>query len=271
MGGSSYTPPLDAINSKVWMSWGLSRHYLGVADSLRVRESGGSTEADIGTLATGLLDTAALATHIGAGSGFATKAYDEKTANTNSDMVQATAGSQPQVIASGINSLPSLRFDGGDTLVASTSSTNATAIGTGDFEVWFVAYPTSSASTKGLGGLCGQIFFYSARGGTANAHSFVGGAYRSFGLAVSINNNHVIRFYRVSGTLYCDVDGTTAGSSFASTENLTNSTTTTWGVSGEHFVGDMAEFIVIRGALSAGEKAALQSHLITRYGVSAGP
>jgi len=253
------------------MAWGLSRLYLGVADSLRVRESGGSTEADVGTLSTGLLDTAALATHIGVNDGFAAKAYDQKAANTNSDMVQATAGSQPQVIASGINSLPSLRFDGGDVLNAATSSTNASTIGTGDFEVWFVCNPSSSASTKGLGVLCGQIYFYTARSSTANAHAFIGGGYRNFGAAVSINTNHVIRFYRVSGTMYCDVDGTTAGSSFASTENLSNFSTSTWGVSGEYFVGDQAEFIVINGALSAGEKAALQSHLITRYGVAAGP
>ena len=77
-GGGSYTPPGDAITSKVLLAFSLRRLFTGNAESLQVRESVGSTNADVGTLVTGDFDAASFTTHIGAGSGFARTAYDQK-------------------------------------------------------------------------------------------------------------------------------------------------------------------------------------------------
>ena len=53
----------------------LSSTYTG--DCIRVRESDGDTEADIGFDESGVLDTAALASHCGVDSGYVTKFYDQ--------------------------------------------------------------------------------------------------------------------------------------------------------------------------------------------------
>ena len=87
----------------------LSSSYTGSA--LRVRRSSDNTEQDIGF--NGLdLDTTALSSFVGAGSGFITKWYDQ-SGNAN-DSYNTVAGTQPRIVNSGTvevqNSKPSVRF-----------------------------------------------------------------------------------------------------------------------------------------------------------------
>lgn len=77
---------------------------------LRIRESGGNTELDIGALANGDLDTAAAMAHIGGGSGYIVKWYDQS--DNAYDASQTTAASQPLYVASGQNGRPVGRWDG---------------------------------------------------------------------------------------------------------------------------------------------------------------
>jgi hypothetical protein len=98
-GGPSLT--LDNITSAV-LAWSIARK-LRTAHSgslIRVRESAGSTEADIGA-SDNVLDESALTTHTGANSGYVTKYYDQTGDSNAVDFVQATANLQPRIVASG--------------------------------------------------------------------------------------------------------------------------------------------------------------------------
>jgi hypothetical protein len=90
--------------------------YAGSA--IRVRRSSDNAELEIGFTASGDLDTAALLAFVGGGNGFVTTWYDQSGNGRNA--TQATAGSQPQIVASGavitMNGRPTLRFDGNDIL-----------------------------------------------------------------------------------------------------------------------------------------------------------
>jgi hypothetical protein len=91
--------------------------YAGSA--VRIRESGGNTEADIGFDGSGDFDTAAAAAHIGANSGFIVTWYDQS--GNGFDVTQATAANQPAYDATGISSLPMASYDGANYFLADTS------------------------------------------------------------------------------------------------------------------------------------------------------
>jgi hypothetical protein len=267
-----YVSPLDAIMSKVWTSYGLTRHFEAVSESLRVRESAGSVETNIGTLSNGYFDSVSFSSFVGSNSGFCSRVYDQKASNVNSDLPQSTTTSQPQVIlTSNIDSKPALRFSN-TRFATSLVTATPTAIGTGDFELWVVCYPTSSTGTRCVGFLAGAIYFYSstgvASGGAGKPGFYNVSGYNHFGGNVSANAKHILRFYRVSGRLYCDVDGATMPSNFASTDNLVKAANYSWGeTGGEQFAGDMSDFIIIRGSLTSSERDALKTHFSTIYNI----
>jgi hypothetical protein len=96
--------------------------YSGAA--IRVRESGGNTEADIGFSANGELDTARLLAHCGANNGFVVTWYDQGGASRN--LTQATTGNQPQIVSSGavllLNGKPTVSFTAGKQLIQSANA-----------------------------------------------------------------------------------------------------------------------------------------------------
>ena len=69
-------------------------------DAIRVRESGGDTEADIGFNSNGDLDTVALLAHCGANDGFVVTWYDQS--GNRYDVTQPTVDRQPRIVAAGI-------------------------------------------------------------------------------------------------------------------------------------------------------------------------
>lgn len=97
-------------------------------DAVRIRESGGDTEADIGFDGNGDFDTATAASHIGANTGYIVTWYDQS--GNGNDVTQGTDAQQPLYEASGLNSLPNVMFDASaDTylLNSTLSLTGATA------------------------------------------------------------------------------------------------------------------------------------------------
>lgn len=106
-------------------AWSVTRKLRAAyaASAIRVRESAGSTELDIGFTGN-QLNTAALLAHVGANNGFITTIYDQ-SGNTR-HLTQATASLQPQIVSSGslltgANGKACARFDGSnDRMVAST-------------------------------------------------------------------------------------------------------------------------------------------------------
>jgi len=108
----------DAIPSIV-AAYGMRRlrsAYSGAI--LRLRRSSDSAEQDIGYTGSGDLDTAAVATFIGAGSGFVRTWYDQS--GNAYDAAQATTTNQPLYVASGQNGMPVGRWDGVTDLLDTT-------------------------------------------------------------------------------------------------------------------------------------------------------
>ena len=81
--------------------------------AIRVRRSSDNTEQNIGFDASGNLDTTALLSFVGAGSGMVTLWYDQSL--NVKDAVQTTASNQPQVVINGVlvtqNGMPSVYFN----------------------------------------------------------------------------------------------------------------------------------------------------------------
>lgn len=99
-GGRGFTGPLDGFPQPAFAVSlrRLLRAWKGAA--IRVRESGGDTEADIGFAADGSLDEAALVAHCGANSGYVKTWYDQS--GHGRDATQATSAQQMRVVASGV-------------------------------------------------------------------------------------------------------------------------------------------------------------------------
>jgi hypothetical protein len=127
IGSEDYSPLLlDAYPnaSAAYSVRKLRTAYIGSA--IRVRRSSDNAESDIGF--TGLnLDTTTLTSFCGSGNGFVTTWYDQSGNARNA--INSTAANQPQIVSSGsvfnnINGLPSIRFDGSnDSLQSSTYTT----------------------------------------------------------------------------------------------------------------------------------------------------
>ena len=82
----------------------LSVNYTG--SLIKVRESMGGSELDIGYDASNVLDQGALLAHVGSGDGFVTTWYDQ-SGNVNQDAVQPTASSQFKIVNAGVVNLSS--------------------------------------------------------------------------------------------------------------------------------------------------------------------
>jgi lysophospholipase L1-like esterase len=108
-GGAAFVGALDAIPN-ITAAYGMRRllsTYTG--NLLKIRRSSDDTEQDIGYTSTGALDTAAIASFIGGGNGFVKTWYDQKG---SANATQATTASQPQYVASAVNSKPGISWSG---------------------------------------------------------------------------------------------------------------------------------------------------------------
>lgn len=106
--------------------------------AIRVRRSSDNTEQDIGFTANSL-DTASLATFVGANSAYVTKFYDQ-TGN-GFDMVQATSTKQPRIVNAGAYDAKAI-FDATDDFMKVTSLT----LGTPYFGIYMKLNSTSVTS-----------------------------------------------------------------------------------------------------------------------------
>jgi len=116
---AAFVGAIDAIPSiaAAYSSRRLRSAYTG--SLLRIRRSSDNTESDFGYTADGHLDTAAVASFIGGGSGYIVTWYDQS--GNGYDATQTTAASQPLYVSSGQNGRPVLRFDGTDDYLVTSS------------------------------------------------------------------------------------------------------------------------------------------------------
>lgn len=118
------TTPMDTYLSGMHCAYGLKKVLGGYSGPLlRVRRDSDNAEQDIGFVSgTGLIDTTALISFVGSGSGYVTKWYDQLLAV---DAAQATTTKQPLLVSAG-SYLGHLQFDGiDDYLVTHTPSVQA--------------------------------------------------------------------------------------------------------------------------------------------------
>lgn len=268
-GGLGYTPPLDGLASKVLTAWATFRLFTGNSESLRVRESGGSTEADIGTLASGGFDTTAFAAHVGAGSGYAAKSYDQ---NSTNDFVQATAGSQPQVITTGLNAKTALLFSGAQKIT--TGSLDWTTTWTDGFEFWSLVKPSAASLTGGDKGIAARSSYapeFYVRSAAANKPGLYSGGNRAFNTTLVADTVYLLRFYYHGGTWRCDVNGVTEANTYTIAAPPTTAAAFTMGndgAVGDYFTGHMACALLFKQALTSGESGALTTSLKTIGGIA---
>lgn len=100
-GGAAYVGPLDSLTTDLWAAYSAQRalvsSYTGAL--IRVRRSSDNAEQDIAQTG-GALDSAALLTFCGAGSGFIAKLYDQ--AGSARDITISTTTKQPRIVSSGV-------------------------------------------------------------------------------------------------------------------------------------------------------------------------
>lgn len=165
--------------------------YTGAA--IRVRRSSDNTETDIGFDVLGGLDTTALTTFVGAGSGYIRIWYDQ-SGNTR-DAVQSTSASQPKIVNLGVINLqgtkPAILFDGStNSLFFNPSLTVSTF---SNFSVF--------RNTKG--GPVGRVWSLAASSGndygnTSSATLYIGSTYLE-----CIRNNNVVQSTITISTYTC--------------------------------------------------------------------
>jgi len=112
--GPSFVGPLDGYTANMAGAWSVGRRLLTSYEGslIRIRRSSDDAEQDIGFDANGDLDTAAIASFVGANSAYVTKVYAQ---SGSTHWENATASTQPLIVNAGTlntnESKPALLFD----------------------------------------------------------------------------------------------------------------------------------------------------------------
>lgn len=230
-GGSPPSLVLDSLTAGAAYSVRkLRTAYTGPA--LRVRESGGNTEADIGFDSNGDLDTAALLSHCGANSGFVVTWYDQS--GNDRHVTQATTANQPRIVNAGVietqNFLPSVRWTATSQWLSTTS---AFLYASGAMTALFVASKSTASGSlasenrpgftnpiyrlaKGATGDHAAVFFRSDTGATIIGNSTL--------LAGAIDADLQQVTYKDTGSEITAYQGLTAGTPVSYTRSALTTT-----------------------------------------------
>lgn len=159
------TAIVDVIGVTVNNAYSLRKVRAAYAGSaIRVRRSSDNTEQDIGFDGTGYLDTAALATFVGANDGFVKIFYDQS--GNSYDLSQSTTANQPQIVSSGTlitisAGRASMQFDGSnDILIPATSTTISQSFN----RAWVLKFLSISSGQNICSDNVGNSIYFSASG-----------------------------------------------------------------------------------------------------------
>jgi hypothetical protein len=178
----------SAFDTSFYSGWSLRKlrsSYSGFC--LEVRRSSDNTLQDIGFDGSGNLDTTALLSFVGAGSGFVRTFYNQST-TASLDFVQTTNANQPRIVNSGtlqtLNGKPSLFFDGTDRMQVPTSTALFNFLHNGSLGCASIVFNKNNVALRRL--------FGNAAGNTARVGVLVSGE------TLGRLNNAIVR--GVSGT-----------------------------------------------------------------------
>ena len=241
VGGSR---PLDGV-ANVFAAWSLRRLLSSYTGPLiRVRRSSDNAEADIGYGADGYLDVAAFSAHIGVGSGFLTKRYDQS--GNHRDQVQATTARQPELRLS-VTATGRPAIVGGSTKNLDTGTLGASLAQ--PYSMYVVAQRTSRRTNFNRAlwrSSVGEVGFNNA----VNQAYIYGGS--TLSAAASDAAFHIIAgtLSGVASKLRVDGIETTgdAGTGVATTQAL-SSLAGTGGDTAAYLAGNETEAVVFNGAL----------------------
>ncbi len=265
---------LDGMSATVAGAYSLRKlrsAYTGPA--VRVRRSSDNAEQDIG-FASGALNTVALLTFCGAGNGFVSRWYDQGGAGQ--DVAQVSAGEQPQVVSAGsvialnnATARPALRWSNG---AGTDLYNNAFALPGTTYAAASVASRTNSQgsyprligfNTPGAGDYAagGAIFGYLSDATTLSG-------YQVNNLASGTTGTAPFQAASVfSGTGHTmTLDGSASGPVAASGSLPATGVLSIGQGSGAAWDGLHAEHIVVQGALSGADQAAIRASQRAYYG-----
>jgi len=107
-----FTPVLDEMTATAQFAWGVYQMSSSVTNCFECRRSSDNAETTIGFDSDGLLDTAAISSHIGGGNGFSATFYGAESSRNG---VETTASEQVQYRASGVLDKPCFVLASGTT------------------------------------------------------------------------------------------------------------------------------------------------------------
>lgn len=194
---------LDAYTTNLWACGGMKRMLSSYSGPLlRERRSSDSTEQDIGFVAaTGLFDTAAEATFVGANSAFVPKYYDQSGGGNY--LQQTTTTKQPRIVNAGTRDTQP-RFDGSDDCMtcvnASGMPTAITVFMSGGLRVYSGVQVIAELGIDGTSN--GMVYYddatgahthvaYSWNGASAGAGNYTAGFFAGTAIAVRIDRTQV--------------------------------------------------------------------------------
>ena len=237
----------------------LSSAYAGSA--IRVRRSSDNTEQNIGFV-NGVLDTAALLSFCGAGSGFVTTFYDQSGNAKNS--VQPSAGSQPRIVLSGVletlNSKPTINYLSNTFTGTSLENVTAQSIFTVAQVVTYNQLQSLISfdhSSQGFGPWIRSIspnYWRTPSTSTTDSYDFTNGSNMYFNsnlhtVANNFLNPHILSSFSASAlTKKFGISDVTF--------------VTRW------FLGKMSECIVYPTSQESGFKSGIESNMSTHYSIT---
>ena len=250
---------------------------------LRVRRSSDSAEQDIGF--SGLwLDTTALTSFVGSGSGYVSKWYDQS--GNGNDLAMATTANQPRIVNAGTvdnfgdtNSRPCLYFGGGNVALACTLTTGRTDTKHGIFGVASGGGAAGAARLLGTMGN-GATADY-ASNGFINAILDTGSNLNGYWNNVFLNGSawstgtarHQFSAYEDAGGFYnVSVDGAAAGT-HGLAQSISEPRTLTLGNApvpntGTGWVGHICEILYFANAPASGDPPAARSDQQAAFGTA---
>lgn len=284
--GSSVVLPLDAITASAAGAYGLRKlrsAYAGNCIKVTTSASGNATQ-DIGFVGNNL-DTASLATFLGANTGTITTWYDQSGNVRN--FTQATLALQPVIYSSSavisqINSKPTASFTGSSTqwLDGGANSTNNLQPANSPltfFAVWRPTAGTVPGNSNDLGGAGsndsaanGMFFGYDstprlASGASSLDQSIATGAF-PFTDMVMVRTTALTA--ATAGTLYRNGSGSTATGNWNATQANGQNMNIGRSFRPTYFTGYMAELYWFVSQLSQADSNALANNSATNFALT---